>query len=577
MQQVVLKQIRFKNVFSFGNVVQSITFENGVRKITGINLDKGGSNGSGKTSLMNIVSIALYGKPCDDAIEDIQNYTNNKKATPGWTEIEFCASNIDYRCTRTFTGASSTVALDRKSDNGEWEEITLGRSTSTNQLLVDILNMPFEIFQLSQIYSGKVTPFLERTAAEQRQITDFLFDTQNFSTDAENLKSIRSQVDTDIKLKEQEIAFIKNANQSKIRANELNQQKFDSYEQRRNQDIETLTNQCTTKYEFDRIFETFDLCDEIVEEIADAKLNISTLQRSMTDVGKSISTKRNELAHLESGNCPYCAQAFTSDEKKRTLYRDVESLTMEQTALSDSLVIAESSLQELKSVLSDVMDSVPFKSRQDAIKMQQVHQTADSELQRLKTAVNPYAALIEESIEVQDYSIQESELDALKDKLNHVKLLLQLLTNRDSILRTTIIRAKTHFLNERIAHYAKILDLPQVLHFDPNLKCKVVEFGRTTSYGNLSAGERRRANLSLFFAFKDVVKIKFGGSNILFLDEIDGGALDEQACISIASALADIAREDSLCLWVISHQQTVIKNINREIIVKKELGFSTVV
>ena len=101
-----------------------------------------------------------------------------------------------------------------------------------------------------------------------------------------------------------------------------------------------------------------------------------------------------------------------------------------------------------------------------------------------------------------------------------------------------------------------------------------MEFGRSTSYGNLSAGEKRRANLALSYAFRDLVMIKHGGINILMMDEIDGGSLDQQACISIVNSLYEVCSNDTIL--VITHNELVSQRIKDQITVTKECGFSTI-
>jgi DNA repair exonuclease SbcCD ATPase subunit len=119
-----------------------------------------------------------------------------------------------------------------------------------------------------------------------------------------------------------------------------------------------------------------------------------------------------------------------------------------------------------------------------------------------------------------------------------------------------------------------MLDLPQVLHFDSNMKCSVMEFGRTTGYGNLSAGEKRRANLSLSYAFRDLVTLRHGGLNVLLMDEIDGGSLDAPAGNSIIKSVFEVCGTDTI--WVITHNDLIAQRITNEITVAKECGFSTI-
>ena len=60
-------ELALRNFLSFGNQDTVIDLsENGTVSIEGQNLDQGGSNGSGKTTIINALCYALYNKPFDN-------------------------------------------------------------------------------------------------------------------------------------------------------------------------------------------------------------------------------------------------------------------------------------------------------------------------------------------------------------------------------------------------------------------------------------------------------------------------------------------------------------------------------
>ena len=200
--RIELLRCWFKNVLPFGNVEQQIEFKNGVYKITGVNKDKGGSNGAGKTSIMNVISFIFYGKPFDPSIDDIQNYTNNAKKTPAVMGGEFKRGNELYQIVRTKSGNSNSVTFS-KFENDSWQDITLGKGiTATNAMIVDTIGISFEMFCLTCIFSGNVQPFLMRSAAEQRGIIETLFDVSELSEYAELAKAKKSEIETEVKIQE---------------------------------------------------------------------------------------------------------------------------------------------------------------------------------------------------------------------------------------------------------------------------------------------------------------------------------------------------------------------------------------
>ncbi len=81
---ITLKNITVKNFMSVGNVTQSVRFtDNGLTLVLGNNLDLGGDgsrNGTGKTTIINALSYAIYGNALTNIRKDnLVNKTNSKQ------------------------------------------------------------------------------------------------------------------------------------------------------------------------------------------------------------------------------------------------------------------------------------------------------------------------------------------------------------------------------------------------------------------------------------------------------------------------------------------------------------------
>ena len=332
--------------------------------------------------------------------------------------------------------------------------------------------------------------------------------------------------------------------------------------------------------DYKNLYEEIKKFNDIQELTSILKSEVSAPMNAISDQITSKTVKMESIAsqisHLKSGNCPFCKQAFVSPDAERKLQDDLDIVTEERDNLKNNHAELKELYNELSSQLDEVRRSLIFKSINELTQIKSQIENANTVKLSILESVNPHISTLESlrQIESEHLEFDSSNLDRLKSDLEHVKLLIQLLTNRDSIVRTSIISSQTALLNSRIQYYSKMLDLPQVLHFDSNMKCSVMEFGRSTSYGNLSAGEKRRANLALSYAFRDLVISKHGGINILLIDEIDGGSLDQQACNSIVKSLYDVCNNSMIL--VISHNELVASKINNEILVIKECGFSSI-
>jgi DNA repair exonuclease SbcCD ATPase subunit len=71
--------VGFKNFLSFGSQWQRIPLHNGVNFVTGLDKDKGKSNGAGKSSFLETIPFALFGKTARDIRQtQIVNWKNKK-------------------------------------------------------------------------------------------------------------------------------------------------------------------------------------------------------------------------------------------------------------------------------------------------------------------------------------------------------------------------------------------------------------------------------------------------------------------------------------------------------------------
>ena len=97
-----LKHVTLRNFLSVGSVTQAVDLNNQeLTLILGDNLDLGGDgarNGTGKTTLIQAVSYALYGVPLNSIkANNLINRTNGKSMM---VTLDFEANGVDYRIER---------------------------------------------------------------------------------------------------------------------------------------------------------------------------------------------------------------------------------------------------------------------------------------------------------------------------------------------------------------------------------------------------------------------------------------------------------------------------------------------
>ena len=135
-----------------------------------------------------------------------------------------------------------------------------------------------------------------------------------------------------------------------------------------------------------------------------------------------------------------------------------------------------------------------------------------------------------------------------------------------------IIRNVLDYLNNKVNYYLSFLTNSKYnLYFDEELNEKVITYDQDIQYISLSGGEKRKVNLAVTMALKDLLLLTDKNqTNILFLDEIAEN-LDEEGINGLYSLLQEI-KKDKL-IFVITHNKylkTLLHSAPRLSIIKSK-------
>jgi DNA repair exonuclease SbcCD ATPase subunit len=574
MQELVIISSKFKNFMSFGNTWNEIKFlDNYTTFIHGENLDVPGSaNGCGKSVILQTLAYGLYNKSLTNiSLPKLINSTNSIKNTLMEVIIEFTKSGHHYLVHRK-RGSETNVQL--MCDD---EDITLDSINETDILIEQIIGMSFDLFSKIIIFSGSTVPFLDLPISQQRFHIEELFNISILTEKANKLKKLIQNTEGDIKVEEAIIKQKLSSIDAYKKRLEFAEQKVITWENDKDNNITKLKNDIAKvqNIDFDKEQLLFDKKVLLNNNLQNIQTQLGPLKKEVADKYKTYNDSIHEITHLKGNECPYCHQKYeTSESNIENLEQLISTLCPEIENMSDEIKNLETEKVNLQHELKEVNSQITYSDLPSLLSTKNNLEHIEEKIKELENSENPhfdtYTQLEQEQMDQIDYDV----LDSLKQLKEHQAFLLKLLTDKNSFIRRKIISKTIPFLNARIGHYAMQLGLPHIVDFDDDMSCSVQEFSRELDFGNLSAGEKKRVNLSLTLAFRDVLHHLHAKVNILLVDEIDAG-LDEQGVIAVAKLLKTKTKEDNLNTWIIMHRAEIKQSFDRQLIVKKENGFSS--
>ena len=209
---IQLKNITLRNFLSIGQVTQAVDFnKQDLTLILGENLDLGGDgarNGTGKTTLIQGLSYALFGVPINDIRKDnLVNRTNGKAMM---VTLEFTANGIDYKIERG--RKPNVLRFFINNVQQKQEDSAQGENKETQAEIERVIHMSADMFKHIVALNTYSTPFLGLKNNEQREIIEQRLGNTLLSEKAERIKELMKSVKDDIQSEEFKVKAVEEAN-----------------------------------------------------------------------------------------------------------------------------------------------------------------------------------------------------------------------------------------------------------------------------------------------------------------------------------------------------------------------------
>ena len=567
---IIFENLKWKNFLSTGN------------QFTEVNLaqDKStiivGANGAGKSTILDALTFALFGKPFRKI---------NKPQLLNSINMGDCVVNLNFNIGRNKYEVTRGIkpAVFEVKQNG----VVLNQDASVvdqqKNFEQTILKMNYKSFtQIVVLGSSTFVPFMRLPLAARRDIIEDILDIQIFSSMNVNLKDKIRNINDELKDHEYKLSLVK----EKI---DMQKQFMIDIEKKNKEDIQEKESR---KEQF--LTEALGYETEILnndKEIDEKSSAISDTQKIKTTISKvetlknKISTKQNSYTKEksffeENDSCPTCGQGIEEHFKHEKVSLLSDKLAEVEKAMSD-LGQQLSNLQTQENtfiLLIDEINQLNSKNRQLKNDINSLHrriEDLDRDIRKLRdTDVSQREQFsILKSLDNQSKEIQKviSETKEEKDCLTTATQLL-----KDSGIKTRIIKKYLPTMNKLINEYLDKMEFSASFMLDESFSEVIKSRYRDEfSYESFSEGEKARIDIALLLTWRSIAKLKNSvDTNLLILDEIFDGSLDQSGNSDLGWILKTF--DDKTNVFVISHRDNMADKFDRCLRFEKHKNFSYV-
>jgi len=580
---IKIKDLTVRNFMSVGNQTQAVDFnQQQLTLVLGENLDQGGDdsgsrNGTGKTTIINALSYALYGKALTNIrANNLINKTNSKGML---VTLHFEKNNVDYRVER---GRGPNLLKFYVNDQEqEMIDESQGDSRKTQEYINDLLDMSHDMFKHIVALNTYTEPFLSMRQNDQRAIIEQLLGITILSEKADALKEqtrITKEAITTETLKIEALQTANSKIETTISSLQSNQK---AWLAKRTTDIIKL-NEGIAELEHLDIENELDLHEKLSNwsqqnnAILALKKELSTLEPALLRADKSVEKAQKDIADLDDATCYTCGQELHADKKAEIEARkskELEDALAYQGEISTKVTDVAKALEEIGDI--NGKPTTFYETAKEAYEHRQNVDSLKQALDSKKSEDDPYQSQIDELNNSAIQEINWSTVNELTDYKEHQDFLLKLLTNKDSFIRKKIIDQNLAYLNNRLTYYLDKLGLPHQVVFQNDLAVEITQLGQDLDFDNLSRGERNRLILGMSFAFRDVWESLYQKINLLFIDELIDSGMDTAGVEGSLAVLKKMGREGDKNVYLISHKDELVGRVNHVMKVIKENGFTS--
>ena len=523
---MILKRIEWRNFKSYSNIPTVIDFN----KTNSVNLIIG-DNGTGKSSIEEVIKYTLYGK--------LENYNNSD--IPNRINKNFY-SKIDVECDghnviieRGLSPSIFAVSID-----GERID-TAGKSNVQTMLEEMYFKMPYSVFSNTLVLSvNSFKSLIDLNASEKRSILDKIFKFDQYNQILKLAKEDYKGITSNINRNEGSLRYSYSVKQSyeqqieEIKKNEVSQEEIDNLQKKLN--------------ELDELYQQkLKMINKLQDLERKLKDDISNQRGQFNEYKIHIDTIDKKVKLIDSGKCPTCGSKLDTDDfkkEKEELLKEKEEYIKKQKELQDfaknvmsKIDILEKKINEFQNEIGD-MKITDIKS--DLKYKSNLKGKSIEPLLKLKDDLNKDMLQLKE--EYENLSKEKSTLDVIMT-----------IFGEDGI-RKNQMSQNIPIINQIMLETLKSMNLNYEVNFDYSFDAEITQNGYKIKYSTLSTGEKVKIDFACVVTIIKFMKLQYGDSNVLFLDELFSNIHMNGVSLMI-DIIKDLSKDLNLNIFLIHHAQ----------------------
>lgn len=551
---IVFKTLRWKNFMSTGNDFTEVDLTS--HKSTLIV----GHNGSGKSTMLDAMSFALFGKPHRNINKpQLVNSINNKSCV---VEIDFSVGSAQYKVVRglkpnVFEIWKNGDMINQDSHAKEYQKLL-------EQNIIKLNHKSFH--QIVVLGSSSFIPFMQLSAQHRRDVIEDLLDINVFS----KMNTIIKEKTSILKEKLKDIAYQLDIKRNQIDSQkkyirditQINEDEINS----KNSQISECESEIKSLQEANNTLGAFVEAESLKNHQALDKANSkkTALLQYKTQFTTQIKTVVVDAKFYdENTDCPTCTQAIDNDLRESKL-KAAKSKAAELDSALKKIQDETAGIDENIFKLTETYETIRAAQTEINVNNQAINRlqgtimSLNSDIGKLDSRTGDLGGANDELSEMKDAmnALMEQRL-ILNEESSYNSVMGEML--KDTGIKTKVIKQYVPIINNLVNQYLQVLDFFVHFNLDEAFQETIRSRHRDAfSYASFSEGEKQRIDLALLFTWRQIAKMKNSvATNLLVLDETFDSSLDHDGVDNLMKILYTLG--DDTNVFVISHKGEILE------------------